>query len=337
MGDSERMNICAVILAAGKGTRMKSDMAKVLHKVFGRPMLCHVVDAVKEAGLSDVVVVAGHQFDRVRDCLLPYDVALAVQEEQLGTGHAVLCAASGIAERHSRILILCGDTPLLSAATLNSFIDQHLASGDTVTLMTTVVQNPTNYGRVIVDEQGHIQRIVEERDAAEREREIKEINAGTYLVRKEFLFNALRQVGRDNSQGEVYLTDIVAIAGRDKRQVGVFRCADPSEVLGVNSRVELAAAEKHCRERFNRELMLAGVTLQDPATTYIDREVAIGRDTVIRPHVQLRGDTVIGERCLVDSFSILSDCRLGDEVKIAPFSNLHRQVIGLANQEGENT
>ena len=320
-------NICAVILAAGKGTRMKSERAKVLHEVFGSPMVCHVIDAVKAAGIHDVVVVVGHQVEKVQACLATFEVKLALQEEQLGTGHAVLCAKPEIGEEHSQILILCGDTPLISSATLAHFKEHHKASGAAVTVMSTIVDDATNYGRIIVDEKGAILRIVEEKDASESERLIKEINAGVYLVEKTFLFDALLRVGNDNSQGEVYLTDIVSIAHRMNLLVNRYPCSDPSEVTGVNSRVELAAVEKCFRDRRNADLMRSGVTMQDPSSTFIDREVVIGKDTLIRAHVHLRGQTVIGERCVIDCFSVLSDCNLGDGVVIAPFSNLWNKTV----------
>lgn len=319
--------LCAVILAAGKGTRMKSDKAKVLHRVFGMPMVCHVVEAVRQAGIGEIVVVTGHQHQQVEDCLATYAVNYAFQDEQLGTGHAVVCAGEMIGAKVKDILILCGDTPLVTPLTLAEMVAAHHGRQAVLTVMTTNRHDPTNYGRIVVDRRDAILKIVEEKDASEAERQIKEVNAGIYLADKEFLFSALEKVGTDNRQGEVYLTDIVAIAANGGLHPGRFVCENSEEILGVNSRLELSEAEKKLQRRFNNELMKQGVTMLDPDTAYVGREVSIGRDSILQAHLHLRGNCKIGEGCAIDSFSVLEDCVLGNGVSIGPFCHLVGQRI----------
>lgn len=326
-GDPGMDSLCAVILAAGKGTRMKSNKAKVLHEVFGMPMVCHVVEAVRHAKVQAVVVVTGHQHQEVENCLTSYSVSYAFQQEQKGTGHAVRCARPKIGPAVQNILILCGDTPLIEPTTLAGMIAAHREQGASLTVMTTYLDDPTNYGRIITDQRGSILRIVEEKDASEEERQIREVNAGIYLVSKEFLFSALAKVGTDNRQGEVYLTDIVAIAADANLQPGRFVCENPEETLGINSRLELSTAERKLQQRFNNELMRQGVTILAPSTVYIDRHVLIGKDTALQPHLHLRGNCIIGEECAIDSFSVLEDCVLGNGVSVGPFCHLVGQRI----------
>ena len=322
-GDS----LCAVILAAGKGTRMKSEKAKVLHRVFGQPMACHVVEAVRQAGVSEIIVVTGHQRDEVEASLSPLRVRYAYQSEQLGTGHAVRCAKEAVEAGVKDILILCGDTPLIASATLAGMVATHRDRQAVLTVMTTVLENPANYGRVVTGKQGEVLRIVEEKDATEAERLVKEVNAGIYLVNRDFLFSALEQVGTDNKQGEVYLTDIVAIAAETGLQPSRFICEKPDEILGINSRLELSVAEKKLQRRYNDELMRQGVTIQDPDSVYAGREVRVGRDTFLGANLHLRGKCVIGEGCTLDSFSVLEDCVVGNDASIGPFCHLVSQNI----------
>lgn len=315
-------SLCAVILAAGKGTRMKSNKAKVLHEVFGMPMVCHVVEVVRQAGVREVIVVTGHQHQEVEDCLSPYSVSYAFQQEQMGTGHAVRCARRKVGTSVQNILILCGDTPLVESSTLAGMIAAHQEHQAFLTVMTTYLDDPTNYGRIVTDQEGSILRIVEEKDASVEERQIREVNAGIYLVNSEFLFSALEKVGTDNRQGEVYLTDIVAIAAGAKLHPGRFVCENPEEILGINSRLELSQAEGKLQQRFNNELMRQGVTILDPSTVYVGRKVLIGKDTNLHPHLHLRGNCTIGEGCSIDSFSVLEDCILGNGVSVGPFCHL---------------
>jgi len=319
-------SIVAVVLAAGKGTRMKSARAKVLHEVFFRPMLHHVLLAVEEAAIDRCAVIVGHQRQEVLGVLDGFPITPVVQEEQLGTGHAVLCAEKACAGT-DLVMILCGDTPLIQATTLTAMITAHRESRATLTLMTTLLDQPFGYGRILSDEQGNLLAIVEEKDATEAQRGIKEINAGIYLVDRTFLFDALRQVGTDNSQGEVYLTDIVAIAGRQGLPVHRFVHSRAIDVLGVNSRIELAQAQATLQGRRNRELMLAGVTLYAPEAALVAPGCTIGQDTVIEGSVRIGDGSVVGRECRIGSGCVLQGCTLGDGVTVGANSVLEHCVI----------
>jgi len=320
-----------VVLAAGKGTRMKSDRAKVLHPVFFAPMICHVLEAVRSLAPAETVVVTGHQAERVEEVVsAAYAVRFVRQRQQLGTGHAVLTAEEVLGGKSGLVLILCGDTPLIRAETLQALVETHRRGGRVLTVMTAVVSDPSHYGRIVTNEQGGIERIVEAKDADAEQRAIREINAGIYCVDLPFLFAALKQVGTDNQQGEVYLTDIVAIARRQGCEVGRFVCPDPLEVTGVNSRVELAVANTIMQQRRNEALMLAGVTMIHPESIFVENSVQIGRDTEIHSHCLLAGQTVLGEACRLEPFCSLLDCRVGDGVCIKSFSNLQGQEVEAA-------
>ena len=315
-------SIAGIVLAAGKGTRMKSERAKVLHEVFFRPMVHHVLDAAIGASVDRCAVIVGHQREAVCAALAGFNVTPVVQEEQLGTGHAVLCAEQACAGA-DLVLILCGDTPLIRAETLQAMLDTHCRQQSTLTLMTTVVEEPFGYGRILADAQGMVQAIVEEKDATGEQRAIREINAGIYLADRDFLFTALRQVGTDNSQGEVYLTDIVAIANRQGARVEKWCHPQAIDVLGVNSRVELAQAHATLQQRHNRTLMLTGVTFEAPATTLVGPDCPIGGDTVLHGGVRIEGGTVIGRDCRIEANCVLRGCRLGDGVTVGANSVLH--------------
>lgn len=320
-------SIYVIVLAAGKGTRMKSDLAKVLHQVFFAPMVCHVIECVRSLVPDEIVVVTGHQAERVEEALASYPVSFVRQREQLGTGHAVLTTEESLCGRSGLGLILCGDTPLIRPTTLQAMVDSHRHQQRTLTVMTTIVDDPTHYGRVVVTAEGGIERIVEEKDADEDERRIREVNAGIYCVDLAFLFAALRQVGTDNKQGEVYLTDIVAIANRQGNTVGSFACPDPLEIIGVNSRVELARVNMIMQQRRNQALMLAGVTMIHPDSIFIENSVSVGRDTEIHSHCLLAGSTMIGEGCRLEPFCKLVDCRVQARAVVRSFSDLSGQVV----------
>lgn len=314
-------SIIAVVLAAGKGTRMKSTVAKVLHRVFFRPMVHHVLDTVRNTGIDQCAVVIGHQRREVERALAPYAVTTVLQEEQLGTGHAVLCTENACSG-HDEVLILCGDTPLVRPETLREMIDAHHREQAALTLMTTLVDEPFGYGRILHDKQGRIRAIVEEKDATNEQRMIKEINAGIYLVNRSFLFDSLRRVGTNNAQGEVYLTDIVDQANGQGLPIHTFVHPQPIDVLGVNSRVELAQAQAILQQRRNRDLMLGGVTLESPETVLVAGDCTIGPDSHLQPHVRLSEGTVLGSGCLIESGAVLRNCRLGDRVTIGANSVL---------------
>jgi len=333
-------DIAAIILAAGKGTRMKSGLVKVMHDVGGRPMISWSVLAAKAAGAGRVAVVAGHQAEKVRGCFsADGTIVFALQEEQLGTGHAAACAREVLEGFTGTVLILCGDVPLLRHETLLAMLANHEKRAATLSVLTTHLDNPFGYGRIVKSESGQIRRIVEEKDATSGEREITEINSGIYVVASEFLFKALAGLTCDNAQGEQYLTDIVKVAADQGRLCLAFPTDDPDEVMGVNDRVQLATAATIMRSRINRELMLSGVTMIDPAATYIEDGVLIGADTTIYPNVHLSGNTVIGSDCLLESGviirdsllgkgviikagSVLSESKVGDEVSIGPMAHL---------------
>jgi bifunctional UDP-N-acetylglucosamine pyrophosphorylase/glucosamine-1-phosphate N-acetyltransferase len=311
-----------VVLAAGKGTRMKSAMAKVLHEVFFAPMIYHVLDAVSGLPLDQTIVVVGHQREKVEQVLDNYSVSFAHQKEQAGTGHAVLCAKEMLAARGGTILILCGDTPLIRTETLAKMFVEHEEKKAELTLMTTRLEDPTHYGRIICDDEGNVVRIAEEKDASSFEKSIQEINAGIYLAEAQFLFLALDRVGSDNSQGEVYLTDIVELANQQGHKVNRFAGVNAEEVLGVNSRVELAEAHRSLQRRRNRELMLSGVTIINPESVAVEKGVVIRQDTVIGPNAIITGSTHIGNRCRIEANTNIHNSHLGDDVVVDSFSCL---------------
>ncbi|MDO5674268.1 MAG: NTP transferase domain-containing protein [bacterium] len=311
----------AIVLAAGKGTRMKSAQAKVLHQIFYRPMLRHVLDAALAAGLEQIAVVVGHQQEAVQAVLSDLPVKTVLQAEQRGTGHAVLCAEAACAGL-DQILILCGDTPLIRAETLAAMLAQHQTEQPALTLMTTTLPQPFGYGRILRSATDEVQAIVEEKDAGEEERAISEINAGIYIADAAFLFAALAQVGTDNSQGEIYLTDIVAIARREGRRVQAFVHQEAMDVLGVNSRVELAQAEVALQERRNLELMRSGVSMLCPHTTRVAPGCTIGQDSILHGRVSIEGASSLGPGCVVEQGVVLRDCRLGTAVRIGANSVL---------------
>jgi bifunctional UDP-N-acetylglucosamine pyrophosphorylase / glucosamine-1-phosphate N-acetyltransferase len=311
-----------VILAAGKGTRMKSDLAKVLHQVFYAPMIHYVLSAVEELHPLQSIAIVGHQREAVIQALQGFDVDCVVQDEQLGTGHAVLCAEPAIGDQDGVVMILCGDTPLIKTATLRSMYQQHLDHASVCTIMTTILSAPSNYGRIISDDSGKVFSIVEEKDASAEQKRIQEINAGIYCINSRFLFDALERIGTDNSQGEVYLTDIVSIAVSSGFNVEKFINPCAQDVLGVNSRVELALAHKEIQRRRNRQLMLQGVTMHDPDTTAISHSATIGRDSILHPGVRISGKSSVGAFCLIEEGVILHNCTVADHVTIGAYSYL---------------
>jgi len=311
-----------IVLAAGKGTRMKSEKAKVLHEIFFAPMIHHVIRALVPLTPQKTILVVGHQQGSVKDAMTDFNVLFAVQDKQLGTGHAVLAAETSISEDDTDILIVCGDTPLIKSEALIEMCQNHSLSGATITLMTTILENPTNYGRIVSSEKGEVAAIVEQKDASDVQLRIKEINAAIYCVNKKFLFQALKKVGTENSQGEVYLTDIVALAVADGLGVEKYLVSSPLDVLGVNSRVELAQAHLELQVRRNRALMLEGVTIYSPETTQISYESSIGIDSTLSSCVEITGNSLIGKSCTIGQGAIIKNCIIGDNVTIGPYSCL---------------
>lgn len=317
-----------IILAAGQGTRMRSSLAKVLHPLAGNPMIRYPVNAAAALGATRIVVVVGHQGEKVcREIDGIPGVTAVFQTEQNGTGHAVLCAQDAC-ERGGTVLILCGDVPLIRSETLQNFLRHHHESGATVTVMTTKVADPTGYGRIITREEGIIVRIVEEKDATPQEREITQVNTGIYAVDAPFLFDAVRNLGNDNAQREYYLTDIVTIARQQGLPVRAHLVPDPEEVMGINDREQLSHAERVIRERTNRRLMKEGVTIIDPAATHIHPSVEIGEDTVIHPACTITGTTRIGSGCVIEQNVVISDSTIGDGCWIKASSYIEGSTVG---------
>lgn len=324
----EFSSVVGLVLAAGKGTRMKSDRPKVLHEAFFSPMIHHVMDALQALSLCRNVVVTGHQHRLVEEALRGGNsLSFVHQTQQLGTGHAVLSCEDELRDHTGSVLILCGDTPLVRPETLQQFLRAHIESASVLTVMTTNVSAPDNYGRIVCDEQGNIVKIVEEKDASDEEKKIREINAGIYCVEKQFLFDALKKIGTDNKQGEVYLTDIVGIATDSGVQTNKFRCLDSEEILGVNSRRELAQAHSVLQRRYLHLLMDSGVTLIQPESIIIEKTVKIGKDSVVYPYTSLTGGCTIGTGVHIDSFVKIHDCTVGDSVRIGSFSHLEQRNI----------
>uniref|UniRef100_UPI00403F73C0 bifunctional UDP-N-acetylglucosamine diphosphorylase/glucosamine-1-phosphate N-acetyltransferase GlmU n=1 Tax=Candidatus Enterococcus willemsii TaxID=1857215 RepID=UPI00403F73C0 len=305
----------AIILAAGKGTRMKSKLYKVLHPVCGKPMVEHIINRVEETNPTEIVTIVGHGADKVQSQLGERS-QYALQAEQLGTGHAVMQAAEFLKGKKGTTLVISGDTPLLTSETLDNLFEYHQGKGASATILTAHAENPTGYGRILRDHVGIVDRIVEQKDATPEEAQVKEINTGTYCFDNELLFDALENLNTDNAQGEYYLTDIIEILKADGKNVAAYQTEDFNESLGVNDRVALAEANRLMRERINHQHMLNGVTLIDPAATYIDAEVIIGAETIVEPGVYLKGKTVIGENCVITAQSQIVDSTIEDNVTI---------------------
>ncbi len=290
-------------------------------------MVDHVVQAILPLNPRQIIAIVGHQQEKVKKALQSFNLDFAIQEQQLGTGHAVLIAENIVEKNVDTVMILCGDTPLVRSETLVQLYRAHGERKAVLTLMTTRLDNPTNYGRIISEADGKIAGIVEQKDASKEQLQIREINAGIYCVSKDFLFSALRNVGTDNSQNEVYLTDIVKIAVDQGLSVEKVSVDNPLEVLGINSRMELAEAHRALQLRRNSDLMLQGVTMYQPESISVSPEVRIGRDTLLEPCVRISGNSLIGEGCLIGQGSILTNCRIGDRVVIGPYCVLSDATI----------
>ena len=308
------MKLKTLILAAGKGTRMKSDMLKVIHKVNGIPMITKIIDTLSGLNPEENILILGHKKEEVLK-VVGENCDYVLQTEQLGTGHAVIQAKEKLEGYDGDVMILCGDTPLLRESTLKSLYEYHKESGAVTTILTSIYENPFGYGR-IVKEDGLVKAIVEEKEASEEIKKIKEINAGVYCFNSKELFKALDKIDNNNEKGEYYLTDVIGIQVSENKKVQSFILEDKMEILGVNSKVELAQTGKVLRDRKNRELMEEGVILIDPETTYVEESVKVGRDTVLYPGVVLQGKTVIGENCEIIGNSRIIDSVLGNNIRV---------------------
>jgi bifunctional UDP-N-acetylglucosamine pyrophosphorylase/glucosamine-1-phosphate N-acetyltransferase len=333
-----------VVLAAGQGTRMKSQLPKVLHPLAGRPLIEHVLKTADAIEPSTVTVIVGHGGDGVRDKIGSRpNIGFAVQEPQLGTAHALQQAEERLAGRQGTVVLLSGDVPLLTVATLRRLVETHHRAGAAATVVTAVVERPYGFGRV-VRTRGRIARIVEERDASPEVRQIREINGGIYAFDLAPLFDALRGIASQNAQGEYYLTDLIAIYRRRKLPVETLIVDNPQEIRGINSRTELAEVSRIVRQTKNEELMAAGVTIIDPATTYIDPDVEVGADTVIHPGVAIEGHTRIGTACeihgnvriveseiadkaVIQNFCLIIGSRIAKGASVGPFAHLRPETV----------
>jgi bifunctional UDP-N-acetylglucosamine pyrophosphorylase/glucosamine-1-phosphate N-acetyltransferase len=305
------MNKMAIVLAAGQGKRMKSKLYKVLHSVCGKPMVSHVLDTVRKAACERSVVIVGHGAEAVQRTLGD-TVEYALQAEQLGTGHAVLQAKPMLGEEEGVTVIICGDTPLVRAETVEAMIALHIQQGASATILTAELPDPSGYGRIIRAGDSRVLRIVEHKDCTPDEAGIREINTGTYCFDNRKLFQALDQVTNENAQGEYYLTDVIGILQREGDTIAACLVEDPAEAIGVNDRVALGEAERLMRLRINAYHQMNGVTLIDAEHTYIEADVTIGADTIIYPGTYLRGQTSIGEDCVIGPATELMNTTVGN-------------------------
>ncbi|MDR7240309.1 bifunctional UDP-N-acetylglucosamine diphosphorylase/glucosamine-1-phosphate N-acetyltransferase GlmU [Neobacillus drentensis] len=319
-------NRYAVILAAGQGTRMKSKLYKVLHPVCGKPMVQHVVDQVMKLNIQEIVTIIGHGAEMVQ-AQLGDSSKYALQDQQLGTAHAVNQAQSMLDGKAGVTIVVCGDTPLIKAETMEALFKHHEELNAKATILTARISDPTGYGRIVRNSAGLVEKIVEHKDASEDERKISEINTGTYCFDNLALFEALKNVSNDNVQGEYYLPDVIEILKMQGEVVTAFQTAEFEETLGVNDRVALAEAERIMRIRTNTAHMRNGVTIIDPANTYIETDVEIGQDTVIYPGTMIKGKTVIGSECQIGPNSEIDSCHIGDQTVIRQ-SVAHNSSIG---------
>jgi len=309
-----------VIMAAGKGTRLKSKRAKVLHEIGGQPLLAHVIKAARQiAPPSDVYVIVGHQADKVRSAVGPLGVKFVSQAEQRGTGHAVMCARDQV-RGYKNILVLSGDVPLIQPDTIARVRDFHLAKKAAMTVLTAEPADPFGYGRVIRAGPGsdRVTAVVEQKALTKTQQKAREINSGIYAFATKPLFSHIDRLTTDNAHRELYLTDMAALLVKAKEPVVALKAGDPAEVLGANTLAELASRDATLRQRKCSELMAAGVSIYRPETCVIDPEVEIGADTILEPFVQILGRTKIGSDCRIRSFSVISDSQIADNVLVRP-------------------
>lgn len=320
--------VMTIIMAAGKGTRMKSNKSKLVHEIYGKPLVRRVVELAEKIGSSEIVAVVGHLREQVQE-VLGDSVKYAYQDELLGTGHAVMQARKYLEGKKGKVVILYGDVPIIRPETLQNLISKSIKNKEYATLLTAKYENPTGYGRIIRDEGGNIKAIVEEKDADEEQKKIKEINSGIYCFDIEELLKALRKVNNDNAQGEYYLTDVIKIMNDDGLKTGAVIVEDNTEILGVNDRSQLELLTRVLRMRINSEHMKNGVTIEDSNSTYIYDDVEIGIDTVIHPNTIIKNDVKIGENCEIGPNAYIREhCELANNVKIGNFVEIKKVKVG---------
>ena len=320
----------SVILAAGKGTRMKSEKAKVLHEIFNKALVGYVIEAINNTGMADEnFVIVGHQADRVEEyiCKNYSNAKTILQSPQLGTGHAVSMALPYLQNFKGEVIILCGDTPLITSDTIKEFVEYHRASGSDLTVMSAIFDNPTNYGRILRGKKG-VEAIVEEKDATDSQKAIKEVNAGIYCLNWDKIKPAFSTLQTNNAQGEYYLTDIIKWAVANNFEVNAYTLKDNSEIFGINSKAHLAEAVKILNTRIIKKHLDNGVTIIDPNTTWISPETDIQADTIIYPSTYIEGKNKIGKNCKIGPFAHLrGDVIIKDNVKIGNFVEIKKSTI----------
>lgn len=320
---------CAIILAAGEGKRMKSNTPKVLHKVCGKEMINHVIDNIRKSGVEEVSVVIGKGADKVRKGTESRNIFYSVQEEQLGTGHAVMCAEEFLKGKKGSVAIFVGDGPLITEETVTKLTKYHEEQKCSATILTSIMSDPLKYGRIIRNSQGEVEKIVEFKDCNEEEVKVNEINSGMYCFDINILLNTLGKLNNNNNQGEYYLTDVIEILKNEGKKVGAI-AVDVEEITAVNSKVELSVANDIMRSRINRNHMDNGVIIMDPRSTYIECDVIIGQDTVVYPGNIIEGTTVVGENCVLYSNNRITNSIIGDDVTV-------ENSVVLNSKIGNNT
>lgn len=326
--DNKNKYVTTVIMAAGKGTRMKTNKSKLVHKIYDKELVKRVAELAKNVGSDEVIAVVGHLREEVEE-VLKDSVKYAYQDELLGTGHAVMQARKYLEGKKGKVIILYGDVPIIRPETLQNLVRKSFKNKEYATLLTAIYENPTGYGRIIRDEGGNIKAIVEEKDATPSQKEIKEINSGIYCFDIEELLNALELIEPNNAQGEYYLTDVIKIMNDKGLKTGAVIVEDNTEILGVNDRAQLELLTRVLRMRINAEHMKKGVTIEDSNSTYIYDDVKIGVDTVIHPNTTIKSGVVIGDNCEIGPNAYIREgCEIGNNVKVGNFVELKKTKVG---------
>ena len=316
------MSRYAIILAAGKGTRMKSSLLKVAHDVAGKPIVEYIIDTVRALGSEQTYLIVGHQADMMKERFNGSDITHVMQEEQLGTGHAAQQVDTYLAGKKGTVIVLAGDCPLIQKETLEKLITKHQESNAACTILSTKMDEPAKYGRILRGPMGSVIGIREAKDCSSEELAIQEINTGVYAFNVDDLFTSLKEVKTENAQGEYYLTDVIEILKAKGKPVSGYCMDDPDEAIGINTRMDLAKTNAVIYKRNNQKFMEEGVTIKDPRTTFIDSTVQIGIDTIIEPFSVIKGETKIGQNCRIGSHTRIENREIKEGETVAPHSNL---------------